>query len=499
MTCQQHHVWHVWPAWGHVTSTISLITEMLEVNRSLVVTFVSHAFLVSIEVFPETSYFLHETKIIDQNHFSLLQNKGVTVEDITNQLSKGWVETLQQISKPGRKWLRPTALMLDHIGSLDTLPQARRISGTECKILLYWAGSAARLFSYLAPSSEGGFSDWESIANKYFSDEALRQGRSFDEIVEQVCVAKNGHDAFNGTVISIPGCKEIYDYEREFGEFGMIRTVSSLLRETVTLVQATDGIICASAMALEGETLTACNRYTTVYPVGVQIGPKNWSRDGLIEDERIRSYLDCHAKDEVLVISFGSLVFPTNRANFQALISTLNEMKYPFILIIGGMHAKKFIDASDIENIQSSGVGLVCDTWVDQQAVLQHPSVGVLLAHGGWNSMMESFVQGIPLVGWPLAPGDNSINVALASTRDRPIAFEIMQIRTGSAKAKARRGGPDIIGSEEAVRQEFEEILRKTKEAEGKRIRENTQNLAAELRTEKREAARQVITTLAFI
>ncbi|KAF5498415.1 Deshydrogenase mokE [Colletotrichum fructicola] len=172
--------------------------------------------------------------------------------------------------------------------------------------LLTHKGSAARLFSYLAPSSEGGFSDWESIVHKYFSNETLRQGRSLDEIVEQVCVAKNGHDAFNGTVISIPGCKEIYDYEREFGEFGMIRTVvSSLLRETVTLVQATDGIICASAMALEGETLTACNKYTAVYPVGVQIGPKNWSRDGLIEDERIRSYLDRHAKDEVLVISFG--------------------------------------------------------------------------------------------------------------------------------------------------------------------------------------------------
>ncbi|KAF4832801.1 UDP-glycosyltransferase 1 [Colletotrichum tropicale] len=495
MTYQQHHVWHVWPAWGHVTSTISLITEMLKVNQSLVVTFVSHAFL----VFLRTSYFPCETKIIDRDHISLLKNKGVTVEDITNQLSKGWLETLQQISKPGRELPRPTALMLDHIGSLDTLPQARQISDTDCRILLYWAGSAARLFSYLAPSSDGGFSDWESIAHKYFSDETLRKGRTLDEIIEQVCIAKNGHDAFNGSVISIPGCKEIYDYEREFGEFGMIRTVSSLLRETVTLVQATDGIICASAMALEGETLTACNKYTAVYPVGVQIGPKNWSRDGLIEDERIRSYLDRHAKDEVIVISFGSMVFPTNRANFQALISTLNEMKYPFILIIGGMHAKKFIDASDIKGIQSSGVGLVCDTWVDQQAVLQHPSVGFLLAHGGWNSMMESFVQGIPLVGWPLAPGDNAINVALASTRDRPVAFEIMQIRTGSAKAKARRGGPDIIGSEEAVRQEFEGILRKTKEAEGKRIRENTQNLSAKLRTEKKEGARQVIITLAFI
>ncbi|KZL64821.1 indole-3-acetate beta-glucosyltransferase [Colletotrichum incanum] len=497
MTYQQHHVWHVWPAWGHVTSTIALITEMLEVNQSLVVTFVSHAFL-DLNQYSDAPRDRFHVVLVGDPH--LLKNKGVTVEDITNQLSNGWIETLQRISDRGHDWPRPTALILDHIGSLESLPQARKAAGNGCKILLYWAGSAARLYSYLAPSSEGGFSDWELIAHKYFSDETLRQGRNLDEIVEHVCIAKNGHDAFNGTVISIPGCKDIYDYEREFGEFGMIRTVvSSLLRDTVTLVQATDGIICASAMALEGETLTACNKYTTVYPVGVQIGPKNWSRDGLIEDERIRAYLDRHGKEEVLVISFGSMVFPTNRANFQALISTLNEMKYPFVLIIGGMHAKKFINASDIDNIQSSGVGLVCDTWVDQQAVLQHPSVGWLLAHGGWNSMMESFVQGIPLVGWPLAPGDNAINVALASTRDRPTAFEVMQIRAGSAKAKARRGGPDILGSQDAVRHEFEEIFRKTKGAEGKNIRANTQQLATELETERREAARQVITTLALI
>ncbi|KAK1973398.1 glucosyltransferase [Colletotrichum cereale] len=437
MTYQQHHVWHVWPAWGHVTSAMSLITEMLQENQSLVVTF---------------------------------------------------------------DWPRPTALILDHIGSLESLPQARKAVGTGCKILLYWAGSAARLYSYLAPSSEGGFSDWQLIAHKYASDETLRQGRSLDEIVEQVCIAKNGYDAFNGTVISIPGCKDIYDYEREFGEFGMIRTViSPMLRETVTLVRATDGIICASAMALEGETINACNKYTTVYPVGVQIGPKSWSRNVQIEDERIRAYLDLHGKEEVIVISFGSMVFPTNRSNFQIMISTLNEMKYPYVLIIGGLHAKKFITASDIDNIQSNGVGLVCDKWVDQQAIVQHPSVGWLLAHGGWNSMMESFAQGIPIVGWPLAPGDNAINVALASTRNRPIAFEVMQIRTGSAKAKARRGGPDILGSEDAVRHEFQEIFRMTQGPEGKQVRANAQHLATELEAERRMAARRVITTLAWI
>lgn len=89
------------------------------------------------------------------------------------------------------------------------------------------------------------------------------------------------------------------------------------------------------------------------------------------------------------MLTFGachrSLVFPTNKANLQALVSALAEVKYPFILVLGGMFAGKAIDPSEISRINDSGVGYVCERWVDQQSLLQHPSIGWLFAHGGFS------------------------------------------------------------------------------------------------------------------
>ena len=51
---------------------------------------------------------------------------------------------------------------------------------------MYWAGSAARLYSLLAPSSDGGFSDWEDVVARFYGDEVLRRERTKEEIIEQV-------------------------------------------------------------------------------------------------------------------------------------------------------------------------------------------------------------------------------------------------------------------------------------------------------------------------
>ncbi|KAI8296212.1 hypothetical protein K4K59_004233 [Colletotrichum sp. SAR11_240] len=290
----------------------------------------------------------------------------------------------------------------------------------------------------------------------------------------------------------------MYDYEREFGEVPLQAGVSSMLRETVSLAKATDGVVCASSMALEGETIAACQTYTTVYPVGVQVAPRGWSKNELVvKDESLRAFLDSHGKGEVVLISFGSLVFPTNKANFQALVSALIEAKYPFVLVLGGMFAGKAIDPAEIGRINDSGVGYVCDRWVDQQSLLQHPSIGWLFAHGGFNSTVESLVQGIPLIGWPLAPGDNAINTAVVSTRKNPVAFEVMQIRTGSAKGKPRRGGSDIVGTPESVEEEFRDILEKMRGKDGNDRRANAQALSEELKIEKDTIAKEIVSKLA--
>jgi UDP-glucoronosyl and UDP-glucosyl transferase len=50
---------------------------------------------------------------------------------------------------------------------------------------------------------------------------------------------------------------------------------------------------------------------------------------------------------------------------------------------------------------RTNDVGMLVPSWAPQISILNHPSTGGFMTHCGWNSTVESVVNGIPMIAWP--------------------------------------------------------------------------------------------------
>uniref|UniRef100_A0A5B7AHB8 Putative hydroquinone glucosyltransferase n=1 Tax=Davidia involucrata TaxID=16924 RepID=A0A5B7AHB8_DAVIN len=60
-------------------------------------------------------------------------------------------------------------------------------------------------------------------------------------------------------------------------------------------------------------------------------------------------------------------------------------------------------------------------SWAPQAQILSHGSTGGFLTHCGWNSILESVANGIPLIAWPLY-AEQKMN-AVILTEDLKVAL----------------------------------------------------------------------------
>ncbi|CAI9094279.1 OLC1v1029990C1 [Oldenlandia corymbosa var. corymbosa] len=58
-----------------------------------------------------------------------------------------------------------------------------------------------------------------------------------------------------------------------------------------------------------------------------------------------------------------------------------------------------FLPLGFLERTESKG--LVIPSWAPQIEILSHESTGGFVSHCGWNSVLESVVNGVPLIAWP--------------------------------------------------------------------------------------------------
>ncbi|KAL4296219.1 hypothetical protein GQ457_12G025160 [Hibiscus cannabinus] len=139
----------------------------------------------------------------------------------------------------------------------------------------------------------------------------------------------------------------------------------------------------------------------------LNIGPFNLVSvsGGAVEDSHsCLDWLSKHEQASVVYISFGRVITPPPH-ELQALCEALEESESPFLWSLRG-NPEKQLPPGFLERTGSKGKMV---PWAPQQKILEHPSVGVFVSHGGWNSVLESIVGGVPMILRPFF-GDQGLN-----------------------------------------------------------------------------------------
>jgi len=183
--------------------------------------------------------------------------------------------------------------------------------------------------------------------------------------------------------------------------------------------------------------------------------------------------LDKQPKRSVLYVSFGS-GGTLSYDQIQELALGLEMSEHRFLWVVrtpNDIAAEAAYLAEDSQNEpveflpkgfleRTKGRGLVVLSWAPQAQVLAHSSTGGFLTHCGWNSTLESMLNGVPLIAWPLF-AEQRMN-AIMLTQDIKVALR--------PSADPESG---LVGRDEIAR-----VVKRLMEGEeGKRIRNRMKDL----------------------
>ncbi|XP_047958862.1 UDP-glycosyltransferase 90A1-like [Salvia hispanica] len=157
----------------------------------------------------------------------------------------------------------------------------------------------------------------------------------------------------------------------------------------------------------------------------------------------------------VLYVAFGSQVqIPS--AQLQEIALGLVSAEVSFLWVA----KKSEMNELDVETER----GLVVTEWVDQEEILEHPSVGGFLSHCGWNSVLDGICAGVPILAWPMM-AEQGLNAKM-------VVEEIkvgLRVETVDGKAKG-------FVSAESLRRGVRELMEGGK---GGEVREKAKEIAA--------------------
>ncbi|KVH94710.1 UDP-glycosyltransferase 92A1-like [Cynara cardunculus var. scolymus] len=201
------------------------------------------------------------------------------------------------------------------------------------------------------------------------------------------------------------------------------------------------------------------------------VGSRSGKRPG-VEPEKCIEWLDSHPPRSVLYISFGSQN-TISETQMMELARGLEESKTPFIWVIRppigfdpkGEFRTEWLPLGFEDRIGKQG--LVVHKWAPQLEILCHRSTGAFLSHCGWNSVLESLSQGVPLIGWPLA-AEQGYNVKMLVEE-----MGVCVVLTSGVHSRIEK---------EDVRRVIEVVLNRTEDGKGEVMRRKASELGERIR-----------------
>ncbi|XP_016731420.1 UDP-glycosyltransferase 72E1 [Gossypium hirsutum] len=194
---------------------------------------------------------------------------------------------------------------------------------------------------------------------------------------------------------------------------------------------------------LEPTTLKALRetKKVPIYPIGPLVRPIEKSVFG----NEILAWLNKQPKQSVIYVSFGSggtlsaqqvkelawgLELSQQRFVWVLRPPTENDAAGTFLALGNGSDAT--LDyLPDGFPARTQDRGLLVPMWAPQVEVLSHPSIGGFLTHCGWNSTMESIVNGVPMIAWPLY-AEQKMNASML-TEDIGASIRVMAVESDAA------------------------------------------------------------------
>ncbi|KAL0550695.1 hypothetical protein IC582_009755 [Cucumis melo] len=126
------------------------------------------------------------------------------------------------------------------------------------------------------------------------------------------------------------------------------------------------------------------------------------------EDEdysRIKNWLDKKEVSSTVLVSFGSEYFPSKQ-EMEDIGNGLEESGANFIWVIRfpkGEENRRVEEALPEGFVEKAGErAMILKDWAPQGKILKHRSIGGFVSHCGWNSVMESILLGVPVIGVPM-------------------------------------------------------------------------------------------------